>query len=99
MYLMWDPALPSGCQPASTTQAPNTHLITSALSECKGSIPIPLGYVAWGFSGDAVNTMTNQGNGTQWLLCCGVPGTPAVQSSSSYPQWNYTVTNAANNTQ
>jgi len=105
MYLMWDPALPSGCHPASTIQTKDANgntTITSTPSKCTGSIPVPLGNVTWGFCGDAINTVPNQiSNNQQWLLPCGwpLPAAPTVQSSSWYPQWAATITNAPTNTQ
>ncbi len=100
MYLMWDPALPSGCQPASTTEDPITKTISSTASNCTDSIPVPLGQVTWGFSGDTINTVPNQNISEQeWLLECGgpSPATPIVQPSSSYPPWSSTFTNSPNN--
>jgi hypothetical protein len=95
----FSPAIPGPgqqtCAPASTVQDANGN-ITSTASTCTGSIPVPLGYVNWGFCGDAINTVPSQNaNNQQWILSCGgpSPATPAVQSSSSYPTWTSTVTN------
>jgi len=63
MHLMWDPALPSGCTPAST----DPHSLVSTPSTCT-SIPVPLSSVTWHWSGGAINTLANQPNGTTWLL-------------------------------
>jgi hypothetical protein len=99
MYLLWDPALPVGCPTASTIQTidPVTHkpTITQTASQCS-SVPVPLGYVNWGFCGDAINTVPSQNNTyQQWMLSCGgpTPVQPTVQSSSSYPTWTGTVQN------
>lgn len=95
MYLMWDPALPAGCAPASTTQGQN-RTVTSPSGTCTGSIPVPLGYVDWGFQGDAINTLVNQTRtNTTWLLNFGapIPSTPTVVPSNSYPQWGMVFTN------
>ena len=43
MYLMWDPALPSGCTPAKTVQNSDGTFMSTA-STCT-SIPIPLSVV------------------------------------------------------
>lgn len=54
-WLMWDPALNfdgSGCQPAF--RAPTSDAETPSTCD---SIPIPIGYVEWHFSGDALNTL------------------------------------------
>lgn len=96
MHLMWDPALPTGCTPASTTQDPTTQAITSTSSTCTGSIPVPLGYADWGFQGDAINTLVNQtSTNTPWLLNFGAPkpSAPAAVSSNSYPQWGTVILN------
>ena len=70
---------------------------------CSGDaciVPVPLGFVNWGFSGDAINTLQTQTNtGTQWALgsCSGLePEKPAFQagsSSRSYPHWTQVFTN------
>lgn len=81
MYLMWDPALPSGCTTATPSNA----------STCT-SIPIPLGKVNWHFSGCAINTKTSHPNGTTWSLQCGV-GAPSAPESSGFPEWTNAVAN------
>jgi hypothetical protein len=88
-YLMWDPALPTGCLPASVTiQGVSTP------SQCQ-SIPIPLGSVQWSWCGDAIDTLDSSkgDNATTWKLWCGSPsaGTTTAssfQASGSYPQWS-----------
>jgi hypothetical protein len=101
MYLMWDPALPglgqATCAPASTIVANGRY--ASAASTCTGSIPVPLGFMNWGFYGDAINTLMPQPapNTTTWVLnnCSGPnPAQPAFQSSkpktdpySGFPFW------------
>jgi hypothetical protein len=113
IYLMWDPALPGpgqagGCHAASNNPVAGSPIAPTA-SNCTGSIPVPLGYLAWGFSGDAINSL-NPGapvgapadsNGTGWvLLNCGGPNpaAPSAQPNSaylvgSYPQWNMAASN------
>jgi hypothetical protein len=100
MYLMWDPALPgpgqNNCHAAFSVPNLATGNVTSTPSTCAGSIPVTLGFMNWGFNGDAINTMTNQLNPanppnqqTTWLKNCGSPNpaAPAFQQSSSYPTW------------
>jgi hypothetical protein len=84
MYLMWDPALPSGCTPATANQQ----------SQCS-SIPVPLGSVGWSFSGCAINTLATQGNGTTWSLQCGLAA-PSTAQSSGYPEWTNALSNNGN---
>jgi len=112
MYLMWDPSLNadgSACLAASTTQDPQTGKVNPPVpSGCTGSIPVPLGYVNWGFSADAINTLqptppVGQGcpasacgdNGTTWKVECGsgTPAAPPAQSSDTYPWWTTTARN------
>jgi hypothetical protein len=69
MFLMWDPALPGGCIPSSSCT----------------SIPVPLGYVSWTWSGDA------NFNGGQWTLANGNHNIPSFVSSTSYPTWSVLV--------
>jgi hypothetical protein len=107
MYLMWDPALPAGCAPAS--DVPQQGQPNPQPSKCGSSIPVPLGYVTWGFTGDTINTLnanaaatantTGSANGTGWvLLNCSGPSALAVQQNgayqvASYPKWTTTVHN------
>jgi hypothetical protein len=98
MYLMWNPSLNAngtsapGCAASSIQAGKN---ITSTASKCTGSVPIPLGYVSWGFNGCAIDTLSN--TDTQWVLQCPVPvsvaPTPTVEPTSSYPQWSTTFHN------
>jgi hypothetical protein len=103
MYLLWDPALPTGCSPASTI-ANGDGTITSQASNCTQSIPIPLGSVAWNIAGCAINTLSvdSGDNGTTWHLACGIPSQnspenpvfmPSTASVSSYPTWSLTAQN------
>lgn len=65
---------------------------------CK--IPVPLGNVSWWWSGDAINSLVPQSNGTNWILSCGSNAQPqniTFQSSNpaqppnySYPVWQHT---------
>ncbi|MGO8788439.1 MAG: hypothetical protein ACLQVL_13810 [Terriglobia bacterium] len=84
MFLMWDPALPTGCTPASTNAT-----YQSTASTCT-SIPIPLSSVTWHWSGCAINTLSNQTNGTTWLLSTsnGCPvQTLGASQSAGFPEW------------
>jgi hypothetical protein len=83
MYLMWNPVLPNGC--ANPDGSPS--------GTCT-SVPIPLGYWSWGWCGDATNTLSQQSNGTTWILACDpvVAQNPPFQPSSTYPQWGTTFT-------
>jgi hypothetical protein len=84
MYLMWDPALPSGCKPATTSSDGNyiqTH------STCT-STPIPLSSVRWRYQGCAVNTLTP--NSGPWVKQCGTDQVYAP-IASGYPSWGSTV--------
>ena len=85
MFLMWDPALPSGCTPAST----DPRTLQSTASTC-ASIPIPLSSVTWHWSGCAINTLANQANGTTWSLSTtnGCPvQTLGTSQSAGFPEW------------
>jgi len=93
MYLMWDPAIAGTEQPscaAASTIQNAVGQITSTRSTCSGSVPVPLAYVNWGYSGDAINTLAQNPTQTTWLLSCpaGAPPVPAVQNSASYPKWD-----------
>jgi hypothetical protein len=90
--------------------AQNRQIINSKVSTCYPySIPVALGYVTWGYCGDAINTQTAQTNpqgqatGT-WKLNCsealGAPafaaGNPSYQPANGYnsfPAWVSTVAN------
>jgi hypothetical protein len=89
MYLMWDPALNadlSNCTPAHISNN------SAVASTCTGSIPVPLGSTAWGWSGDASQS------GSSWVLGSHNPTAagngPAFQTSSSFPQWTGAVVGA-----
>lgn len=54
------------------------------------SIPVPLGSVAWQWACDAVNALTGQSNGTNWIRACSAPQTPGsaqFSPAASYPHW------------
>jgi hypothetical protein len=98
MYMMWDPALMAygqsgSCTPAYSRQNAN-GTVTSTASTCTGSIPIPVGYVIWGFGGDAINP-SDQVNSTSWILSCGGPNpaNPSVVNSSVFPLWTRSTSN------
>jgi hypothetical protein len=65
------------------------------------TIPVPLGSVAWGFKGNAINTLEPQASteGTTWILsnCSGPqPTNPQFlpgNKSDSYPDWQTVVHN------
>jgi hypothetical protein len=83
-YLMWDPALPTGCQPA------NSQAAVSTPSTCSQSIPIPLGSINWNWGGNALDTGVLQAtpNNTTYKLCCGPEHEdPSFTPGSAYPQW------------
>jgi len=102
MFLLWDPAmLPYGqsgsCTPAHTTENGNTFTPTG--STCTGSIPVPVGYVVWGFGSDAINT-SDQVNSTTWVGGCPagscggpIPASPTVQKSSALFSWTQSTAN------
>jgi hypothetical protein len=61
------------------------------------TIPIPLGTTSWSYSGDAINTLTNQpANGTNWTMAspgCALPNVPDPKGppfvpGTTYPQWH-----------
>ncbi len=98
MYMMWDPALMAygqsgSCTPAFSRQNANGTL-TATASTCTGSIPIPVGYVIWGFGGDAINP-SDQVISTSWILSCGGPNpaNPSVVNSSTWPLWTRSTSN------
>jgi hypothetical protein len=108
MYLMWDPQIPSSaqvaagqttCSAASSIQDA-TGNTNSTKSNCYGSIPVPLGYISWGYCGDAVNTLTYQpSTQTNWMLNCGYslpkpPSLPSFILSYEYPTWSNIITNS-----
>ena len=58
-----------------------------------GHPPVPLGFMNWGFSADAINTLTQQAStNTTWILWYGQiqPAAPTYQITTSYPQWSGT---------
>ncbi len=85
MYLMWDPALPSGCQPWGV----NTDNST-VFSACS-SIPVPLGLISWSYGCSAINTLQNQAsNNTNWTTACPLPsqqGKAQFNSGVAFPTW------------
>jgi hypothetical protein len=96
MYLMWNPALPSGCTPPTTWALHNlagTTYVTTPGQGCT-SIPIPLGAVSWSTCADAINTLNSAVGPSQWTLGCEVPQSasngPAFNANSGFPQWQQT---------
>lgn len=98
MYAMWDPGLPSGCQPAYSTLTQNpdgSYTGVSTPSTCTQSIPIPLSSVTYHWSGCAINTLANHvepdESTSTWAPSTlnGCPkqtlGTPGL--TSQFPTW------------
>jgi hypothetical protein len=52
------------------------------------NIIVPLATLSWTWTGDAINTLKNQPNGTTWMLtgCQSCSNNP-LASTSSYPRW------------
>jgi hypothetical protein len=98
MYLLWDPSLNAsgvpnqGCAAASSAWDPVSGLVISTASTCMDattgnyySIPVPIGYVDWGYCGDAINTFVDQPppqgvnlTTTFKLNCAGQYGSPGA---------------------
>jgi hypothetical protein len=78
-YLLWDPALPLGCTPATTTG--NGSSTTTKQSTCSGSIPIPLGNISWSWSGDGIDTEILQSSGTTQGTTFVLPCSPESEGS------------------
>lgn len=74
MYLLWNPALPSGC----------TLPATSREGTCT-SIPVPLGYLDWQFNGGA--QARPSGNWTPSGPDCSKGCSSTFQSSTQFPLW------------
>jgi len=90
MYLLWDPAIPPADQ---QTCSPAQLEAGSGVATTCASIPIPLGWVSWGFSGCAINTLAQQmNNGTTWTLNCGIAA-PSTPQQTGYPSWNNPLNN------
>jgi hypothetical protein len=97
--------LPSDGEGAESFNATMYLLWTpNAASGCTNgsacTIPVPLGYVSWTFSGDAINTLTNQSStNTTWIKSCGQGSANAFQTSSpsqssfGYPAWTNVIHN------
>jgi hypothetical protein len=97
MYLMWNPALPTGCTPPSTTALGNNAYQTSPGNGCT-SIPIPLGSINWSACADAINTLNPSVSASEWTLGCAVPQSanngPAFNTNSGFPTWQETALTA-----
>jgi len=79
MYLMWNPALPSGCTPPQPS---------GEMGNCS-SIMVPLGSVSWQFTGAASKPPTSN----QWTLndpSSTINASPFVpfMNEDAFPQWN-----------
>ena len=82
MYVLWDPALPGGCTPATVDTSTRPYY-TSHPSTCS-SIPVPLGLVEWKWSACAING--GAGPSPSWFKNCG-PGKFYQATASGYPTW------------
>jgi hypothetical protein len=87
MYLLWDPALPDGCNPADKVGGN-----AATPSTCTGSIPVPLGKIDWGFSANAINTLNpnlpGTSNGTGWIMQpCAGPNPVTYSAATAHPTW------------
>jgi len=93
MYLMWNPALPTGCTPPSTSALGNNTYQTNPGQGCT-SIPIPLGSVSWSACADAINSLNPNVSASEWTLGCGIPQSanngPALDTNSGFPTWQKT---------
>jgi len=62
-----------------------------AVENC--TIPVPLAKLTWGWTGDAINTLTNQSNATTWILAdCRDCSSGSPQTTSSHPVWETSTT-------
>jgi hypothetical protein len=88
-YLLWDPALPDGCTPASSVALINGTYSSTPENGCT-STPIPIGVINWSTSADALQTLTNNSD-DGWNLLCANPNqannSPILDFNSGYPQW------------
>jgi hypothetical protein len=82
MYLLWNPALPSGCT------LPDTDL--GQEGTCT-SIPVPLGYVDWEFNGGA--QAKPSGKWTPFGPECSKGCSSAFRPSTEYPLWTHYISN------
>ncbi|MEO6816653.1 MAG: hypothetical protein ABI177_08115 [Edaphobacter sp.] len=88
MYVLWDPALPAGCTPATTDTSTKPYY-TSTPSTCT-SIPVPLASIRWTWSACAINALASAPGGvvtSSWLKHCG-PGKKYPAAANGYPEWN-----------
>jgi hypothetical protein len=84
MYVLWDPALPAGCTPATTDTS--QQIYTSTPSTCT-SIPVPLASVHWTWKACAINESGPPPTGPSWFRQCG-PGHADPPKANGYPQWS-----------
>jgi hypothetical protein len=60
------------------------------------TIPVPLGYVNWTTSGDAINTLVSQSNYTTWTAqSCGNGGSSSFMQTTVHPTWGTTFKNGS----
>ncbi len=87
MYVLWDPALPAGCTPATVNTSTTPY--TANPITCT-SIPVPMGTIDWTWSGCAINglaSIAGGGHTNSWSVQCG-KGSQSANQSSDYPTWN-----------
>ena len=65
----------------------------NAAAGCTGgeacAIEVPLATLSWSWTGDAINTLQNQNNGSTWTLTgCQTCSNGQPQPTASYPQWD-----------
>jgi hypothetical protein len=80
---MWDPTIPQ--QGQNSCRAASVNQQGQAVPSTCSSIPVPLGYVTWHWSGDAINTLANQATGTTYILPCAPGVLQGFVASSLYP--------------
>jgi hypothetical protein len=65
---------------------PNAATGCTAGAAC--NIIVPLATLSWTWTGDTINTLTNQPNGTTWMLTgCQACSNNPLHSTNSYPVW------------
>jgi hypothetical protein len=88
MYLMFDPALPSGCTPWGVNQISGATIQSTCTSN-----PVPLGTITWSWGCDAINTLMQQAaTGTNWVVACARPaqaGNATFIAGNSFPLWTH----------
>ncbi len=91
MYLMFDPALPSGNDSSSCFPAFAASQTTRGKSACHGSIPVPIGSLSWRYCANGLNSLN-----PSWIVTpnCSINGVPSgFVSGTTYPTWQTVVVN------